>query len=190
MNGGRAWAALAALLATGAIGAWWLPASSLAWQATLVATQPWRAWTAAFVHWSPLHLGANLAAAAVVGALGVVARLPDRAALAWFAAWPLTQLTLLARPDLLRYGGLSGVLHAGVAVAAVWLLLDARGARRAVAAAIAVGLVAKIALEQPWGPALRWGGGWDFAVAPWAHLGGVLAGAVTALIAWLARRRA
>ncbi|MDE2159763.1 MAG: rhombosortase, partial [Burkholderiales bacterium] len=186
----RAWVALAALLAAGALAARWLPAPALDWEPALALTQPWRAWTAAFVHWSGLHLGANLAATAVVGALGVAARLPDRAALAWFAAWPLTQLTLLARPDLLHYGGLSGVLHAGVAVAAAWLLLDARGARRAVAAAIAAGLVAKLVLEQPWGPALRWGGGWDFPVAPWAHLGGAIVGAALGTGAWLTRRRA
>ena len=37
-------------------------------------------------------------------------------------ARPLTQLGLLMRPDLLHYGGLSGVLHAGVAAAALWLV--------------------------------------------------------------------
>ena len=43
------------------------------------------------------------------------------AALAWALAWPLTHLALLAEPALLRYGGLSGVLRAGAAVAAVAL---------------------------------------------------------------------
>ena len=37
---------------------------------------------------------------ALVTALGVAARAPQRMALAWFAAWPLTQLGLLWRPDL------------------------------------------------------------------------------------------
>ena len=36
-------------------------------------------------------------------------------------AWPLTHLSLLARPEVMHYGGLSGVLHAGVAVAALGL---------------------------------------------------------------------
>lgn len=179
MNGpGRAWAALAALLAGLSVIAWWLPAVLLDWQPALAAAEPWRAWTAAFVHWSPAHLLGNLAGAAVVGALGAAAALPARAALAWFAAWPLTHAALLVAPELARYGGLSGVLHAGVAVAALWLLLHARGRTRWLAAALGAGLTAKIVLEAPWGaPVLRHGAGLDIAVAPLAHAAGALAGA-------------
>jgi hypothetical protein len=107
-------------------------------------------------------------------------------ALAWFAAWPLTHLSLLLRPELAHYGGLSGVLHAGVAVAAVWLLVRQRGRRRLIGTAIAAGLLAKIALESPWGPVLRQGAGWDIKVVPLAHAAGALAGAVCAgLTLWL-----
>jgi rhomboid family GlyGly-CTERM serine protease len=189
---GAAWTALAALLGAGAVVAWWLPAAVLDWQPAQAAAQPWRAWTAAFVHWSPLHLGANLAGLLVVGLLGRVARLPAALALAWFAAWPLTQAGLLLRPELARFGGLSGVLHAGVAVAALALLVAARGRARAIGAAIAAGLVLKIVTEDPWGPPLREGGGWDIAVAPLAHATGALAGALCALPAawWWRRSRA
>jgi rhomboid family GlyGly-CTERM serine protease len=175
------------LLGAGSAVAWWLPAVWLDWQPELVATAPWRAWTAAWVHWSPLHLGANLAGLAVVAALGWVARLPRPAALAWACAWPMTQAALLWRPELAHYGGLSGVLHAGVAVAALWLVagpardLPAVSTRRRTGMAIAACLVAKVLLERPWGPALQHPAEWDIAIAPLAHATGTLAGALCGL---------
>jgi rhomboid family GlyGly-CTERM serine protease len=172
---------LAALLAVLAGAGWFAPASVLDWQPALAWAEPWRAFSAAFVHWSALHLGANMAGTLVVGAFGVAARVPPGAALAWLAAWPLTQLGLLLRPDLLHYGGLSGVLHAGVAIAAFWLVLDGRSRERWIGGAVLAGLVAKIVLEAPWGAALRQSGGWDIAIAPFAHATGALAGAACAL---------
>ena len=180
---------LALLLGFGSVLAWWLPAAWLDWQPELAGSEPWRAWSAAWVHWSGLHLGANLAGLAVVAALGWVARLPLAAALAWALAWPLTQAGLLWRPELAHYGGLSGVLHAGIAVAAVWLLLaplraaDPQVARqqRRIGAGIAAGLLLKIGLEQPWGELLRRPADWDIAIAPLAHATGALAGALCAL---------
>ena len=53
---GVAWVALAALLAAGSLLALWLPAAAIAWQPGLAAREPWRALSAAFVHWSGLHL--------------------------------------------------------------------------------------------------------------------------------------
>lgn len=191
-RGGRAWVAFAALLMLGSLLAWWLPATTLDWQPALAASQPWRAWTAVFVHWSALHLGANLGAAAVVAAFGAAARVPARLALAWCAAWPLTHWGLLLQPALAHYGGLSGVLHAGVAIVVLWLLVAERGSRRAIGAAVLVGLVVKIVTEQPWGAPLRVGDGWDIAVAPLAHLTGASAGALCAALAlglrWARRR--
>lgn len=162
---------------------WWLPSAALDWQPDLAAAEPWRAFSAAFVHWSPLHLGANLLAAAVVGAFGAAAQLPRSAALAWLAAWPLTHLGLLLKPDLAHYGGLSGVLHAGVAVVCLWLVLKSQGARRAVGAAVALGLLIKLASESPWGPALQRSAEFDIAVAPIAHATGTLAGLFCAAVA-------
>ena len=185
-TGERSWPALAGGLAAASVLAWWWPAALIDWQPALAGSQPWRAWTGAFVHWSELHLAANLAGTAVVGALGLVARLPPKMALAWFVAWPLTQLSLLLRPELAHYGGLSGVLHAGVAVVALWLIVMERGRRRLIGGAIAAGLVAKIVLEAPLGPELREVGGWDIKIAPLAHASGALAGAVcAAVVLWL-----
>jgi rhomboid family GlyGly-CTERM serine protease len=183
------WPGLAALLAAGSALAWAAPAALLDWQPGQVLSQPWRAWTAAFVHWSALHLAANLLGAGVVAALGLAAGAPSRAAWAWAAAWPLTQWGLLVRPELAHFGGLSGVLHAGVAVVAVWLVAATRGRPRAVGVAIGLGLLAKIGLEAPWGPTLRQGQGWDIAVAPLAHATGVLAGGVCGGVALAWRRR-
>jgi rhomboid family GlyGly-CTERM serine protease len=182
---------LAALLVLGSVLAWWLPAAPLDWQPQLAAAEPWRAWTAVFVHWSPLHLGANLLATAVVGAYGWAAQMSPRQALAWFAAWPLTQLGLLLQPELAHYGGVSGLLHGGVAIVSLALLVGLRGRSRAVGAAVWVGLLIKLALERPWGPPLRYGTEWDIAVAPLAHATGAAAGLLCGALAlaWPGRPR-
>jgi rhomboid family GlyGly-CTERM serine protease len=185
-----AWAALALVLALGSCLVFMLGAPhALDWQPALAGREPWRAWSAAGVHYSALHLVANLAGCLLVAALGIMARVPRRVVVAWLVAWPLTQFGLLLRPDLLHYGGLSGVLHAGVAVVAVHLVIATGGTRRLIGVGILCGLGIKIALEAPWGAALRHPAGWDIAVAPFAHLAGVVAGAATAGIAEILRRR-
>lgn len=179
---GRAWAGLATAFGAAALLSWWLQAPLLDWQPALAGQEPWRAFSAAFVHWSARHLAANTAGCAVLAALGLAARLPARAALAWLLAWPLTHAALAVQPALAHYGGLSGVLHAGVAVAALWLVATARGTRRGIGAAVGAGLLLKVVLEEPWGPPLRLGGGWDIATAPLAHATGVLAGLLCAAL--------
>lgn len=182
------WSGVSLLLALGAVLAWPLTTASLDWQPALFTTEPWRAFSAAFVHWSGQHLLANLAGCAVLAFVGAAARLPRRAALAWLIAWPLTQIGLLMRPDLLHFGGLSGVLHAGVAVLVVELLRRS-GRDRRIGAAIAIGLLIKLLLEQPLGAPLRQVAGWDIAIAPFSHLSGAVAGALCALaVGWAPRR--
>lgn len=181
--GARAWCALAALLMVAALAGLALPRETLDWQPALAGAQPWRWWTAVAVHYSTLHIAANLAGLGLVAALGVVAAVPSRSAAAWALAWPATQLALLARPDLAHYGGLSGVLHAGVAVAALHLILDDRGRRRAIGSVILAMLLAKLLSETPWGPAVRHPEGWDIAVAPFAHAAGTACGLFFAALA-------
>ncbi len=180
---GRAWAALAALLMAASVAALWVPAAWLDWQPDLAFSQPWRAFTAAFVHWSDQHLVANLSAAAVVGAYGWAAQLPREQTLAWLVAWPLSTLMLLLRPELAHYGGLSGMLHGGVAITCLWLLLRARGGRRVVGGLVTLGLFIKLASETPWGPALQHPQEWDIAVVPLAHATGALAGFICGAVA-------
>lgn len=180
---GLAWAGVAALLGACALLGWPLPHAALDWQPALAFKQPWRAFTAIGVHYSVAHLAGNLAGVALAGVFGVVARVPARLALAWLAAWPLTQLGLLAKPELTHYGGLSGVVHAGVAAVITFLLITGTRAQRWVGSAVLLGFCAKLLSESPWGAALRHPAGWDIAVAPLAHATGALAGAACAAVA-------
>lgn len=186
--GARGWLALCATLLTVAAAGWFGPRSLLDWQPARALAEPWRAWTAAAVHWSPWHLGINALGCAVVAAFGIASRVPLRSTFAWLAAWPLGHLLLALQPALASYGGLSGVLHGGVAVAA-WHLARHDGAvgRRRVGLLVLAGLAAKIALEAPWGAPTRLAPGDDFAVAPLAHATGAVGGL---LCAWAADRLA
>jgi rhomboid family GlyGly-CTERM serine protease len=181
-RGARGWLAMSALLAATAAMLWWAPRELLAWQPARALGEPWRAWSAAFVHWTPWHLGANLLGCAVVAAFGIAARVPARATVAWLAAWPLSHAALALQPALTSYGGLSGVLHAGVAIAAWHLLRHDTGTRRNIGAAVMAGLAAKLLLEKPWGAPTQPMAGWDFAVAPLAHATGAIAGIVCAAL--------
>ena len=188
---GAAWCAVALSLLTGSLlSAAWPATAALEWQPGLAATQPWRWWSAAFVHYSSLHLVGNLTGLTLTAAFGWVSRVPPRAALAWFVAWPLTHLAFLwLVPDLLHYGGLSGVVHAGVAIVIAHLLITGNRGQRAVAATVLLGLLAKIATETPWREAVQRHEGWDIGIAPMAHVTGVLAGSLCVLLAHAWPRR-
>lgn len=174
--------------------------------------EPWRWWSAAFVHLSDGHLAANLLGCAVVGAFGQFgARAAGAAAgptppgqavttpraagtrdwaLAWLAAWPLTHVLLRVEPQLGGYAGLSGVLHAGVAVAALGLAVQGRGRARRVGLAVLGGLLLKLILEEPWRAPVQAQRLWDVPVAVAAHATGAVAGLACAAVVLLARRRA
>ena len=176
------WIGVAAVLIVGAIAFAWIEPRRLDWQPDLARVQPWRWWTAAWVHWSEPHRWANVAGTALVGAFGWRAGCARADALAWLAAWPLTHIALWwLRPDLAHYGGLSGVLHAGVVVAGCALLRT--GTRVWLGALVLIGVTLKLGLERPWvGPLQRWPH-WDIAIAPAAHASGAIAGAACALVA-------
>lgn len=164
---------------------------ALDWQRGLLWSQPWRLWTAAFVHLHPLHVVASLLGCAVVGFVGRAAGVPGRAALAWVLAWPLTHLALRVSPDLQRYAGLSGVLHAGVAVLAVELVATRRGRDRRIGLALAAGLALKLLLERAWATPVSVDSAWPFPVVTLAHLTGAVAGAACAAATiWRTRRPA
>ena len=187
------WVALAGLLGVGSLivfglehwsgSGLWRPSLALDWQPSLSGSQPWRVWSAGLVHHSELHLAANLAGCVLVAALGLAARVPTRCVVAWALAWPALHLGLWVQPAVTHYGGLSGVLHAGVAVVAVHLLLRPSRAQRRIGALVLAGLVMKLLGEAPWAGAISHPAGWDVAVAPGAHVSGVLAGAVFAGLA-------
>ena len=183
--GERAWIGLAAGLGLAALAAMLagIAPGALDWQPARAHLEPWRAFSAVAVHYSTLHLAANLLGAALVAALGAAARAPCAMVVAWACAWPLTQFGLWVRPDLSHYGGLSGVLHAGAAVVALHVMRQGPSARRWIGATLMAGLLGKVLLEAPWGPVLRVGTGWDFATAPLAHATGLVAGTLCALAA-------
>lgn len=187
------WAALAVTLGLGSLVVFglerwgaasdWRPSLALDWQPSLSASQPWRAWSAGLVHFSERHLAANLAGCVLVAALGLAARVPTRCVVAWALAWPALHLGLWVQPALTHYGGLSGVLHAGVAVVAVHLMLRPSRAQRHIGALVLAGLAIKLVSEAPWAGAISHPDGWDVAVAPGAHVSGVLAGLLCAALA-------
>ena len=163
----------------------------LSWQPGPAWQEPWRWWSAAWVHFSALHWMANLLGALLVALFGWLLNPPRAAAWAWALAWPLTHLGLLIQPQLLRYGGLSGVLHAGVAVCASGLCLRGRSAgERWLGLAVMAGLLLKVMFERPWTGPLIQVAGWDIAIAPLAHAGGVFWGTLLGAIVfrwWAAR---
>lgn len=158
-------------------------AQAFDWQPALAFSEPWRAWTAVFVHHSDLHLAANLAGSLGVAAWGGVTRVPARTVVAWLIAWPMMQWGLWLQPELQHYGGLSGVLHAGIAVVAVHLVCSGTRVQQRIGAAVLAALVVKLLTEAPWQGAISHPAGWDIAVAPGAHVSGVMAGTVVSALA-------
>lgn len=181
---------MAAALGLAALALWGAPREALDWQPGLAASQPWRLWTAGLVHLTPGHLLANLAGCAVVGAFGMAARASVASAVAWAMAWPIGHAALAALPQLQHYAGLSGVLHAGVVVAALPLLWREAGRPRWIGAAVLAGLALKLLFERGWSSPIQHVPGWDFPIAGAAHLTGAAAGLVCALLArcWSAAR--
>ncbi len=184
--GARAWGLLCLTLAIAAlgvqVGSSLLPdaGAALDWQRQRVWSQPWRLWTAALVHLDALHLWANVLGCVVLAFVGAAAGVSVRAVRAWALAWPLTHLALLASSDLQRYVGLSGVLHAGVAVLATELVVTRQGRDRRIGLALAVGLALKLLLERAWAMPVRLEDAWPFPVATLAHLVGAVAGGACA----------
>lgn len=184
------WCGVAALLAAGALLVRGGLSEPIDWQPTLAFAQPWRWWSAAWVHYSDLHLAANLAGALLVGLLGAAANVSTRGAIAWLLAWPLTHLALLIEPALAHFGGLSGVLHAGVAVIAWQLIIDGDRRRLGLGLILAAGLLVKVLSEAPWTGPVQHPPGWDIGIAPLAHACGVVAGVLAgALLIGLPRAR-
>ncbi len=184
------WVAVATALGAGALLVHGAPADALDWQRARAWSQPWRWWSAAWVHLSDLHLAANLAGLLLVALLGIAADVTPRSVLAWLLAWPATQLALVVEPALARYGGLSGVLHAAVAIVGVQLVAEGPRLRRGLGALLLAGLTAKVLVEAPWRAALQHPPGWDIAVAPLAHASGAAAGVLAALALRAWRQRA
>ena len=163
----------------------------LTWRPERVLDEPWRCWSAAWVHLTPEHRWMDLVALGAVALGGAWARLPRQAAWAWAAAWPLLHLSLLLQPTLRSYAGLSGAVLAGLAVwAIVWAADRQRPSRqRLIGLALGLALLLKIAcIDQPWARVLYRPEGGGFDVAPLAHAAGVFWGGLLGLLGLLAAR--
>ncbi len=174
-----AWPALCGLLALGMALASLLGSPTvLAWSALHWVSTPWTLWTASLVHLSPVHALANLLALGAVGLMGWGLHAGRAATLAVLLAWPLGTLALLAWPEVGRYSGLSGLLHALVGVLWAHSLLFAT---RPWSFVIFSGLALKLLTEQGWMQPLVFDPSWGFNVVSAAHLSGALAGMVAGL---------
>jgi rhomboid family GlyGly-CTERM serine protease len=187
MNGSsRVWLALCALHGVMSMLACWARADvvdALTWQADTWTQQPWTLWTSSWVHLNTPHLIGNQVALGALAALAWVLRPTLAWALAWLLAWPLMQGSLLLWPQIGYAVGLSGVLHAGIAVAAAQLVLGRILVPKAQrwGALLALGLGAKLLIEQAWSYPVVWDAGNDMSVVQAAHLSAVFWGALVAL---------
>ncbi len=194
MTPSRAWLAVCGLHGAASLLLWPLDAGArqaLTWRAASWLDQPWTWWTSAWVHMNTAHLAGNLLALGALAVVGGLLRPDGRAVLAWLLAWPLTQLSLLLWPQVGYAVGLSGLLHAGTVVIAMQLALGRMALRhgRRWGVLLALGALAKTALERGWSEPLLWDAATGIPVVQAAHLGGVawglLLGALAA--AWPAR---
>jgi hypothetical protein len=81
-------------------------------------------------------------------------------------------------------------LHAGVAVAALDLVVRTGWRRRAIGWAVLGGVGVKLVLERPWIGPTQTVPGWDIAIAPLVHLTGTMAGLLCGAVALVVARAA
>lgn len=149
----------------------------------------WRLFTGSWVHFTPSHLGWNLA---VLIPAGIWAeRLQPWRARALYLVGPFAIGGALyaIEPQLLRYGGLSGLAAAFVTFLALAQLrtdTEDRWFWRSVLALVALKIVAEVVVASPLlahfsDPSIR--------SVPVAHLAGVLAGAIVLYVKRRGARR-
>lgn len=188
-----AWLILCGVHAVGSMLLWWLgdwAVARLVWRAETWWAQPWTLWSSAWVHLNTPQLILNQFALGALTACAWVLRPPLSATVAWLAAWPLAQASLPLWPHIGYAAGLSGVLHAGVAVLAVVLLarcIVVPKARRW-GALLLTALLVKLWMEQAWSHPVAWDSGSEVSVVQALHLTSALWGLLLgALAAWHAR---
>lgn len=183
MKGSRSWLLLCGLHGVTSMLLWWDRsgvAQALTWRTDQWLAQPWTLWTSAWVHMNTPHLIGNQLALGALTAFAWMVRPPLGATLAWLLAWPLMQLSLAPWPQIGYAVGLSGVLHAGVAVLAAQLIARRipMPQPRRWGTLLALGLLAKLALEQAWSQPVVWDTAHDMSVVQAAHLTGAAWGAL------------
>ncbi len=185
-----AWLRVCALLGAGSLLALAVPNGVLEWGRTATVLQPWRLVSAVWPHLSVIHLLLNLGALAAVAALGWLLRVGTTQAIAWLACWPLTHAALWLQPEVMRYAGLSGVLHAGVAICAVKACCEPDRLARLVGWSLLAGLVLKVLIEAPWSRSLQDSVALGITVVPLAHAAGAALGLLAGVLAAVMQRQA
>jgi hypothetical protein len=182
------------LLAGASLAIAWLPTTqqtlhALAWDAAYWVHRPWTLWTSAWVHSSAGSLGGNLLAIGALAVTGAAVGAGRPAAIALLLAWPLGTLGLLLWPEVTRYQGLGGPIHAAAAV--LGMHLARRPALKPFVPLLFAAMALKLLAERAWTQPVAFDPSWGFNVVYAAHLTGTLAGAACgALAALLAQRPA
>jgi rhomboid family GlyGly-CTERM serine protease len=182
---GPSWLVVVALLA-----ALLLPGEALEYRRALALREPWRLFTAHFVHLGFLHALLNGVALVLLAHL-FAGRLRAGAFFGLLAVSPilLSAAFLLLLPDLQWYRGLSGVLHALYFAGCVVWISDSTGRARWLPIAALVAGTAKVLVEQPWDASFPVHEVLKIAVVPQAHLIGAIAGTAAGLAMRATRRR-
>ena len=177
MKRSPSWLLLCALHGVASMLLWWAGdglVETMTWRADDWTSQPWTLWTSAWVHLNTPQLIVNQVVLGALTALAWVVRPPLSATIAWFLAWPLTQISLLWWPHIGYAVGLSGPLHAGAMVFAVQLFQrhpSVPKARRW-SGLLALGVTVKLLVEQGWRYPVVWDGGNEISVVRAAHFAG------------------
>lgn len=187
----RWWLWLCVLHGMASMLVWWAgePASHfLTWRAGESWSRPWTWWTTAWVHLHTPHLIGNQMTIGAFAAWAWLVR-PDRlTALTWCAAWPVSTLTLNVWPQIGYCVGLSGVLHAGIAIMGLFMLRGRfrRGSERVWGWLLLTGLGLKLFSEQGWHSPVVWDSAANLSVVRAVHFTGALSGVVMALLMMMA----
>jgi rhomboid family GlyGly-CTERM serine protease len=109
--------------------------------------EPWRLWTAHWVHLSVWHFALNAIALALLPEIFL--RTSQRLfILLWFVLPPVLSLVLyISLPTLIQYAGLSGVLHGIYLATALNAIQSNRLAERRMGWLVALGLCLKVSWE-------------------------------------------
>jgi hypothetical protein len=153
------------------------------WYAAGWFRQPWTLWTSAWVHTSIGSLGGNLLAIGGLAVVGAALGAQRPAALALLVAWPLGTLALLLWPEVTRYSGLGGPIHAAAAV--LGMHVARRPAFKPFSPLLFAALGLKLLVEHAWTQPVAFDPSWGFNVVYAAHLTGTLAGAACGGVAAL-----
>lgn len=182
----RSWLWLCAVHGIASLLMWWSgtgATSAFVWRANGWIQQTWTLWTSAWVHLSTVHLVSNLLALGGVAAAGWVLRPDTRCTLAWWLAWPLSQVSLLLWPSVDYAAGLSGLMHAGTLLLAVQLALGRMPMRggRFWGLLLMWGVLTKVVLERGWSQPLVWQADTGIQVVLAAHVTGAFWGVLLGL---------